>query len=579
MTHDIVIFSFYTKDPFYSQKAKELAETLDTLGFDYYLKPVDIPDGKEWPDICREKIGYIKEFYDANPEKKVFWIDVDCQLSYLPEFVKNFSADIIGFQRGFQVPLKIGYHYKQRFWEPCFIGLNRTEATKKFIDDAYKAEQAFQERATDDYFFEESWRINSQYMSLQLIPSGYASIEGRERQVGTDPFFFFGSSGNVSKYVGSVVQHNTPWITSTCLELDFKKLFKRLIKKILPASVIYKLKILLLKGKKIDDHLFKKKAFSFAKRGDNEGLFRLIESQGGYEYLSTKQNKIVKLSNAFLYYMLDKNCNSTLPKIKLSWWHLPEPGNYGDWLSPYIIHKLTSRKIEFVNPQSKSISEPHYFSIGSIGKFSKPNSIVLGTGISAKDAGLNSNAKYLMVRGPYTRKRIIELGGKCPETYGDPAVILPKIYTPKVDDDEETNEKLLLVRHFTNKDLNLDLPKNMDELSIFASHPKDIEQFIDTLHHYKAVVTSAMHCYITCQAYGIPCALVKFEGNEKAVHGDGVKYRDYLSGVGLTEHDPIAIPLNLISYDFDDIISNDRIEQEIIDKVYETMNNGLNEDH
>ena len=117
-----IIFSFYTKDKYYTQKAKELAESLDQLGLDYYLKAVEIPEGKEWPDICREKIGYIKEFYDANPTKKVFWIDVDCQLSYLPDLVKDFSADIIGFQRGFQVPLKIGYHYKKRFFEPCFVG-------------------------------------------------------------------------------------------------------------------------------------------------------------------------------------------------------------------------------------------------------------------------------------------------------------------------------------------------------------------------------------------------------------------------------------------------------------------------
>jgi len=183
-----------------------------------------------------------------------------------------------------------------------------------------------------------------------------------------------------------------------------------------------------------------------------------------------------------------------------------------------------------------------------------------------------------MVRGPYTRNRILELGGKCPEIYGDPAIALPRVYTPNINEDEQANKKILLVRHFTNQALELNLPKHMDEISIFASHPKYIEKFIDTLHQYKAVVTSAMHCYITCQAYGIPCALVTFEDNRKSVHGDGIKYRDYLSGAGLGEHDPIEVPLNLSSYNFDKIISNNKIKTEVIDEVYDVMLKALNKD-
>jgi len=560
---NMIVFSFYTKDKFYSAKAKELAESLEKLEIEYYLKPVEVPDGKEWPDICREKIGYIKEFYDENPEKKVFWIDVDCQLSHLPDFVKEFSADMIGFQRGFQVPKKIGYHYKQRFWEPCFIGFNRTEATQKFIDDAYEAEQNFLGRATDDYFFEEAWRNNSQYMSFQIIPSGYASIEGRERKLHTEPFFFFGSSGNVSQYVGSVVQHETPWIKKKCLILSPKNI----IKKLLPAKLKHYIKLYLVSRNRLENSIFKKKAFEYGKSGKGEKFHKLVSLQGGFEYLTPKQLDIVKVASSFLYYKSNKYNDKSLPEINLAWWHLPEPGNYGDWLSPYIINKLTSCKINFVNPQSKNIAESHYFSIGSIGKFTKRNSIVLGTGISAMDAELHIDASYKMVRGLYTRKRVLELGGTCPEIYGDPAIVLPRIYTPVIDKNNVKKGKKLLVRHFTNLDIPLQLPKNMEEGSIFASHPKEIESFIDKLHEYDAVITSAMHCYITCQAHSIPCALVSFEGNKDSVHGDGIKYRDYLSGVGLVERDPIEIPLNLTEYDFDSIISKEYISDKVMDNV------------
>ncbi len=575
---DVIVFSFYTKDDFYSNKAIELAQSLDEIGIEYYLKPVDIPDGKEWPDICREKILYIKEFYDENPTKKIFWIDVDCQLSHIPDFLINFSADIIGFQRGFQVPLKIGYHYKKRFFEPCLIGFNRTEATKQFLDDAYNLEQSFAGRATDDYFFEEAWRKNSMFMSFQMIPSGFASIEGRPRNESMEPFFFFGSSGNVSKYVGSVVQHETPWIKENKYTSSFKKKLKTKIKDILPHTVKQKLKLFLLKGKRLEDHVFKKNAFEYGKNGESKKLHSLINSQGGYEYLTKKQLNIIKVANAFLFYKSSKHNNKTLPEINLAWWHLPEPGNYGDWLSPYIFNKITNRKIMFVNPQSKNIIGKHYFSIGSIGKFTKKNTIVLGTGISANDAELDINAEYVMVRGKYTRKRILELGGKCPEVYGDPAVILPKVYSPSSWIEENEKKELLLVRHFTHLNLNLNLPNNMDELSIFASHPKEIEKFIDTLHEYKAVVTSAMHCYITCQTYGIPCALVTFEDANNSVHGDGMKYKDYMSGVGVQEKNPVHIPLNLSSYDFEKIITGIKIKQEVIEKVYDVLVTSLNQD-
>ena len=97
----------------------------------------------------------------------------------------------------------------------------------------------------------------------------------------------------------------------------------------------------------------KKKAFEYGKSGNNKSLVELIESHGGYEYLTSKQLDIIKLANSFLYYKMNKNSKSTLPAIKLAWWHLPEPGNYGDWLSPYIINKITGGKIDFVKPEPR----------------------------------------------------------------------------------------------------------------------------------------------------------------------------------------------------------------------------------
>lgn len=70
--------------------------------------------------------------------------------------------------------------------------------------------------------------------------------------------------------------------------------------------------------------------------------------------------------------------------------------------------------------------------------------------------------------------------------------------------------------------------------------------------------------------------LVVFEGHNETVHGDGIKYIDYLSGVNLEEQSPTEIPVDLRSFDFKSIISTDKIEIEIINKVYEVMVSAFN---
>ena len=90
--------------------------------------------------------------------------------------------------------------------------------------------------------------------------------------------------------------------------------------------------------------------------------------------------------------------------IPLFWWIRPAPGNMGDWLSPYIIHKLTGFPVKYENTNDSKL-----ISLGSIGKFIKDHHVVWGTGISSYDTPLNINAKYLAVRGPYTTAEALKI--------------------------------------------------------------------------------------------------------------------------------------------------------------------------
>jgi hypothetical protein len=115
----------------------------------------------------------------------------------------------------------------------------------------------------------------------------------------------------------------------------------------------------------------------------------------------------------------------------------------------------------------------------------------------------------------------------------------------------------------------------MDELDIFMSHPDQIKDLVEALNTYDRVITSAMHIFITCQSYGIPCALITFEGFEDSVHGNGIKYGDYAQGVGLASINPIPVGLEFDKIDFENITTDHLISQEKLDEVESAILKGL----
>jgi hypothetical protein len=120
------------------------------------------------------------------------------------------------------------------------------------------------------------------------------------------------------------------------------------------------------------------------------------------------------------------------------------------------------------------------------------------------------------------------------------------------------------------------LPDDMDELSVLASHPDDIATLLAQLIRYDRVVTSAMHVMITCHSYGIPCALVTFEGLEQAVHGSGVKYEDYALGVGVTGiREPAIVGLDLSRAPLDDLTLEVRLSDAVLDDVAAALTQGV----
>jgi len=542
----------------------------------YVLREIQKQEGEDWADICRKKVGFLADVCAEYPDKKVFWMDVDCILLELPEYIFNSTADIIGFQRGYSSPLSIGYDRRARFWEPSFWGINTSKLARKMITEAYELEKISTIKATDDYFMEEAWRANCDNMTFQMIPSNAVVGMGSTNADSTGAFFKFGSSGNVDEFRGKVEQHSG---TKGGLRKRALKLAKKLESK-LPDRASKRLRLLadtfgitgVLTTSKLNPESQERKAdlnavIDSAQDGNS---VKYEESRNKFEekYLATQMEfNTIAVARSFHFFAAKESTKS----IGLVWWAKPFPGNFGDWLSPLIVSQYTDKKILFQSPV-KIASKKHMIGLGSIGRFIKPNSVVVGTGISTDELTLAKSATYVSVRGPVTARVVKESGGPTVESFGDPGVLISRIFpVTRI----ATNGKVALVRHFTHKSIPLVLDSKMEEIEIFVSHPDDIKTLVHSLNQYDRVVTSAMHIFITCQSYGIPCALITFEGFADSVHGNGIKYGDYAEGVGLASISPIPVGLNLNIFDFDNITTNHKISETKLNEVETAIKEGL----
>jgi hypothetical protein len=572
-----IVCSFFTADDYYRGHAARLKANLESLNLPYDLREIAKNPGDDWADICRKKVAFIAEVCAANPDKKVFWTDVDCEIFSIPDFILNSTADIIGFQRGFSSPLKIGYENRGRFWEPCFWGINTTPQARTMIAAAAEFEAVATVKATDDFFFEAAWRAVSPNMTFQIIPSNCAVDRGRGSLDGHEVFFRFGSSGQVDNFKNKVVQHKG---NNSKKKFKLKREilnFAKFVEEKLPEDLSAKTRSLVdasgitgyLTGKKHNNLSSKliEEIVAAGKSGDIQKFNEVNVLLQETSLPTINERAAINAASSFLNYAAKPNNNT----IFLSWWENPYPGNYGDWLTPYIISHYTESKIIFQSLTSRT-TKKHIVSLGSVGRFIQSKSVVVGTGVSSFKHPLNPKADYVSVRGPHTAELLVKSGGPKIENFGDPGVVLSRILPLTRG---ATNGRVALVRHHTHLQAPVVLPTDFDELSVKLSHPDDIVSFIKKLNEYESVVTSAMHVLITCQSYGIPCALVVFKGFEEYVHGDGIKYIDYALGAGVKAISPTPINPRLDWAEIEPLMETIQVSDSKITEVEESIKEAL----
>jgi len=204
--------------------------------------------------------------------------------------------------------------------------------------------------------------------------------------------------------------------------------------------------------------------------------------------------------------------------------------NWGDDLNFILVEELTGKK---VIPYKFSLFRgSNYLVIGSVVQwYCNERSIIWGAGLLHQVDKLKHPKKVLAVRGPETRKELIKLGIDCPEVYGDPALLMPLIYFPKI----KKRYKVGVILHYSDfkLDRKLQIPVGMnmeDILYIDIVNYKNWMNFIDQILSCDVILSSSLHGLIVSDAYKIPNIWTNFGAIQN--NSSKFKYKDYYQSIG-----------------------------------------------
>lgn len=221
--------------------------------------------------------------------------------------------------------------------------------------------------------------------------------------------------------------------------------------------------------------------------------------------------------------------------------------NWGDDMSRKIIHLINPKLNTITNRYSFNIRNyDDYLCIGSIISWmTSSKSIIWGSGVVYPNQKLKFKPKeVLAVRGPLTRKYLLEQGVSCPEIYGDPALLFPRYYKVTYSNNEDDKLYTLgIIPHFRDKNNPLiqKLEDNKDVLIIDVTNITPWHKFIDQITSCRYIVSSSLHGIILSDAYGVPNAWIEFKNGERKRFA----FMDYMMSVGRSEEEGFPIDENI----------------------------------
>ncbi|NJB86681.1 pyruvyl transferase [Lewinella marina] len=212
--------------------------------------------------------------------------------------------------------------------------------------------------------------------------------------------------------------------------------------------------------------------------------------------------------------------------------------NFGDILNPYLVEALTGQKCINLKDIYLIKNRRKFTCIGSVldqnirfGGFE-----VWGSGFIRKPDNLPYTPSVVhAVRGPLSRDVYESFNIDCPPVYGDPAILLPRLYNPDI----AIKHKVGIVPHYTELEhpsLKTFLNNNEDVKLISVLN--GVEAFVDDILSCERILSSSLHGLIASDAYNIPNKHVVI-GDK--LHGGRFKFVDYYSSVNNRDYTAISL--------------------------------------
>jgi len=229
-------------------------------------------------------------------------------------------------------------------------------------------------------------------------------------------------------------------------------------------------------------------------------------------------------------------CADYDPKIKSTL-------NFGDCINKVFFDLLTGQKMNY----NRNHNTPYYHCTGSIFRVVNEHSIVYGTGFMSAfdDVGAPPNSHFLnkvykvpkhiiSVRGPLTRKKLLDMGVSCPENYGDPLILFPLIYN---------NNKITVIKgkigiipHYSDQDnsnmnilvSNLQKTNPVEMINVCTGY--EYKPFIDAIQSCEYIISSSLHGMMMGLVYKKKTVLIEFSNK---VVGHLFKFNDFFASINV----------------------------------------------
>ncbi|MBL8578920.1 MAG: polysaccharide pyruvyl transferase family protein [Mesorhizobium sp.] len=214
---------------------------------------------------------------------------------------------------------------------------------------------------------------------------------------------------------------------------------------------------------------------------------------------------------------------------------VPVRKNWGDKLNPVLINRLSGKPVVHEKAVLGWEDRPVFKVVGSGLGGVRENDIIWGMGfISSTAIPSQVPLSVTAVRGPKSRQRLLENNVSCPEVYGDPAILYPLTYTPKVDVRYEYG----IIHHFRENDAIPPAKIKNEKSVLYIDVLGDINTFVDQILSCRVVVSSSLHGLICAHSYGVNALWMKASDLPL---GDDFKFFDYFSSIGYPDVDPVKI--------------------------------------